>query len=110
MMDEPLTAMGVIRAKPGREQDLGRRMSALLEPTRAEPGCLAYDLYQSTEDPTVWVLIERWRAVADLDAHVLSSHMKAFLACAAEVLDGPPDNFRLKLTPWASDATHCEAT
>ena len=96
MTRQPLTAMGVVRAKPGREEELGRRMTALLSPTRAEPGCLLYDLYQSTEDPSVWVLIERWRDAADLDAHVQSPHMQAFLAGAGDVLGGPPDDFRLK--------------
>ena len=92
----PLTAIGIIRAKVGQEQELGRRITALLEPTRAEPGCLAYDLFQSTEDPAVWILIEQWRSVADLDAHVLTSHMVAFLARSAEVLEVLPANFRLK--------------
>lgn len=104
MKSEPLTAMGVVRAKPGREQELGRRMSTLLEPTRAEPGCLAYDLYQSTEDPAVWVVIERWRAVADLEAHILSSHMRTFLAKAGDLVDGSPDNFRLKPAPRDANA------
>ena len=95
-MSTPLTAMGVVRAKPGQEEELGRRMTALLSPTRAEPGCLLYDLYQSTEDPSVWVLIERWRDATDLDAHVQTPHMQAFLARAGDVLGGPPGNFRLK--------------
>lgn len=101
-----LTAMGVVRAKPGREQELGRRMAQLLAPTRAEPGCLAYDLFQSTEDPGVWVLIERWRSVADLDAHVRTNHMGAFLARSAEVLEGPPENFRLR--PVSSSQLHAK--
>ncbi|WP_288142571.1 putative quinol monooxygenase [Mesorhizobium sp.] len=89
----------MVRAKPGQERELGRRMAALLDPTRAEPGCIAYDLFQSTEDPAVWVLLERWRSAADLDAHVVTDHFAGFLARSDEVLDRPPDNFRLRRWP-----------
>ncbi len=85
-----LTAMGLARAKPGREAELGRRLAGLVAPTRAEPGCLAYDLHRSQTDPAVWVLIEAWRSPADLAAHVESAHLQAFLAQADEVLDGAP--------------------
>jgi len=98
-----LIAIGVVRAKAGQEQELGRRMAALLAPTRAEPGCLAYDLFQSSEDSAVWVLLERWRSVADLDAHVSTDHMAAFLARSGEVLDGPPNNFRLQPAPSVAE-------
>jgi quinol monooxygenase YgiN len=96
MSSAKLTAIGIVRAKPGQEQELGRRMAALLEPTRAEAGCIAYDLFQSTDNPGVWVLIERWRSVADLNAHVVTDHMAAFLARSAEVIYSPPESFRLR--------------
>jgi quinol monooxygenase YgiN len=96
MSSEVVTAIGVVRAKPGQEQELGLRMASLLAPTRAEPGCLAYDLFQSTEEPGVWVLIERWRSIADLEAHVRANHMTAFLARGGEVLEGQPNSFRLR--------------
>lgn len=95
-MNGPVTALGVVRARLGQEQELGRRMAALLEPTRAEPGCIAYDLFQSTEDPAVWVVIEEWYSVADLNAHVATDHMARFLRRSGEVIDSPPNNFRLR--------------
>jgi len=36
-MSEPLTLIAFLRAKPGAEEELGRRLSALVEPTRREP-------------------------------------------------------------------------
>jgi quinol monooxygenase YgiN len=96
MSANAVTAMGIVRATPGREQELGRRMAALLGPTRAEPGCLAYDLFQSTDDPAVWVMLERWRSLADLDAHVESQHLADFIEQSHELLDRAPQNFRLR--------------
>jgi quinol monooxygenase YgiN len=43
---------------------------SMVEPTRTEPGCLDYDLYQSTDDPSVMFFYENWT-----DAEVLSRHM-----------------------------------
>jgi quinol monooxygenase YgiN len=94
-----LTALGIIRAKPGKSREVGRRLQALVAPTRAEPGCVAYDLHQSTDDPSVWVIIEAWRSASDLDAHIATAHMAGFLAGSDEVLDGPPDSFRLQRRP-----------
>jgi quinol monooxygenase YgiN len=42
----------------------------MVEPTRAEPGCLDYDLYQSYDDPSVMFFYENWT-----DAVVLARHM-----------------------------------
>ncbi|TQR85672.1 antibiotic biosynthesis monooxygenase [Mycobacterium hodleri] len=40
----------------------------------AEPGCLGYGIFQSVDDPTTLVLIERYRDKTALDAHVNSPH------------------------------------
>lgn len=92
-----ITALGICRAKPGQEEELGRRMQALVAPTSAEPGCIRYNLYRSSADPAVWVLFERWRSEGDLDAHVESEHFRAFLARKDDVLLGAPENYRLSL-------------
>jgi quinol monooxygenase YgiN len=95
MSQAVLTALGIIRAKPGKVRELHRRLEALLAPTRAEPGCLAYDHLQSIDDPAAFVLVERWRSARDLQAHVDMGHIVAFLAASADVVDGSPQNFRL---------------
>lgn len=37
--------------------------------SRAEPGCLRFEVYHSQTDPRVFVLNERWSDQAALDAH-----------------------------------------
>lgn len=34
-----------------------------------EPGCLRFEVYQSNNDPTVFILNERWDTQASLDVH-----------------------------------------
>lgn len=37
--------------------------------SRAEPGCLRFEVYHSEADPTVFILNERWESPEALDAH-----------------------------------------
>jgi quinol monooxygenase YgiN len=88
---EQLTLIAIIRAKKGMGDELGRRLGALVAPTRAEPGNVNYDLHRSNDDPDVWVLYENWKTPSDLDAHFEYPYMKAVLATLPEVLDGEMD-------------------
>ncbi|HTQ40473.1 MAG TPA: putative quinol monooxygenase [Pirellulales bacterium] len=37
--------------------------------SRQEPGCLRFEVYQSNNDPTRFLLTERWESQAALDTH-----------------------------------------
>jgi quinol monooxygenase YgiN len=37
--------------------------------SRMEPGCLRFEVYHSTSDPKVFLLVERWESSAALDVH-----------------------------------------
>lgn len=86
-----LTMIAIIRAKKGMGDELGRRLGTLVEPARAEPGNVNYDLHRSDDDPDVWVIYENWKQPSDLDAHFEYPYMKAVLATLPEVLDGEMD-------------------
>ncbi|MDF3811210.1 MULTISPECIES: putative quinol monooxygenase [Rhodopseudomonas] len=86
-----LTLIAFIRAKKGMGDELGRRLWTLVEPARAEPGNINYDLHRSNEDPDVWVLYENWKDASDLTAHFELPYMKAFVAALPEVLEGEMD-------------------
>ena len=86
-----LTSIAFVRAIPGQEEELGRRLLALVGPTRREIGNINYDIHQSNDDPAVWALCENWRSQADLDAHFQTPYFKDFIAHSGEVLASPPD-------------------
>ena len=90
-MAQKLTLTATLRAKPGMEEELGRRLSALVEATRKEPGCINYDLHRSNDNPAVWMLYESWGSWADLDIHFATPYLKNFLAHMDEVLAEPYD-------------------
>jgi quinol monooxygenase YgiN len=37
--------------------------------SRQEPGCLRFEVYQSSNDPVRFLLCERWQSQAALDTH-----------------------------------------
>jgi quinol monooxygenase YgiN len=74
---EVITAATFIHGIAGREDDLKAHLLSLSAATRAEPGCIAYDLYQSPETPSDFLRIERWKSAADLEAHKRMPHLRA---------------------------------
>jgi quinol monooxygenase YgiN len=100
---EQLTLVAFLRAKQGQAEELGRRLYALHERSRAEDGNINYDLHQSSDDPHVWMLNENWRSAADLDTHFEFQYMKDFVAVLDDVLDGEMDLRRFSMkTPFAA--------
>ncbi len=90
-MSQPMIIVARFRAKAGHEARLRQELQRLLEPTRAEAGCLLYDLHQSHSDPAQFLFYEIWRSEADLDAHFQTPHLQALLQAVPEFLDEPLD-------------------
>lgn len=89
MTDTLLTIVARIKAKPGMEQRMQQDLLRLLTPTRAESGCITFDLLQDTNDPTVFVLYENWKDQAALDAHFQQPSVKQVLQAYEETLVEP---------------------
>ena len=85
-----LNVVAVLTAKPGSEAELQQALTELVAPTRAEEGCLSYELYQSNVDPTTFITIEKWRSQGDLDAHVKTPHIAHALQTHADAFAVPP--------------------
>ncbi len=69
--------VATVKAKPGEEDAVKQVLMALVEPTRKEPGCLCYNLHQSTADKTEFMFYEQWANKDALTAHGKTPHMKA---------------------------------
>ena len=72
-----LTAITFIRGPKGSEQDLLTELLSTTAPTRAEPGNLRYDLYQSPTNANYFMRFEVWRNPQALEDHKLTPHLKA---------------------------------
>ena len=94
-MHESLIVIAHIRAKPGQESRVRKILQGLLAPTRAEAGCINYDLHQSHPDPALFVFYENWASEAQLDAHSKSPHIQSLREVAGEFLAAP-----IEITKW----------
>jgi len=75
--DDFLTAVTFIKGMEGKEDELKRELLALEAPTRAEPGCITYDLYQSPDRKNEFMRFEVWRNPEALEAHKITPHLQA---------------------------------
>jgi quinol monooxygenase YgiN len=85
-----LTVVAELRAKPGKEDDLRRALLALTDQTRAEEGCVQYDLHVHTGEPGRFVFYENWVSREHLDRHLASEHLTRFRKLADELLSEAP--------------------
>ena len=85
----PLTVIAEIAAKPGKEEELRARLVSMIEPTRAEEGCVQYDLHVSNSEPGRFFFLETWTSDEVLDRHLASPHLKAFASAAPDLLGEP---------------------
>jgi quinol monooxygenase YgiN len=94
-MKDQLTVIAHVQAKPGKEARALKKLMGLVVPTRAEAGCIDYELHQSHDDPAKFVFYENWASAAHLDAHAKSAHIQAFRKLVPELFDGS-----VEITTW----------
>ena len=83
------TITGTVVAKPGTRIELQAILTAMVAPTRAEPGCMNYDFHVDAKDPCVFMFYENWRITADLDAHLKMPHLVPLISRVDELLAKP---------------------
>jgi quinol monooxygenase YgiN len=91
MVDAKLTVIARVRANEGMEDKVKQECLALVDPSRKEQGCLRYDLYQSTNDPTLFIFYENWESREDLERHLETPHSLLFDERTAGLLDEPEE-------------------
>ncbi len=85
----PLTVIAKFQAKPGLESRYKEELQKMLAPSRAEAGCLNYDVFQSNDDPAIFFTHENWTGKDVLDAHMQTPHFKALGETSKEMLTQP---------------------
>jgi quinol monooxygenase YgiN len=67
------------KTRPGEADRVADALENMLEPSRAEPGNLDYQVLRDTDDPSVFVLVERYTDEAAFEAHRSSPHFGKWL-------------------------------
>jgi quinol monooxygenase YgiN len=91
-----LTITGNVVAHPDHIDLVRAELEKLVPITRAESGCLQYDLHQDNDNPAYFLFYENWESREQWLAHMEAPHLAAYL----EATDGAVDKF------WVHELTH----
>ena len=78
-------------ARPDTIDATRKLLLNLIDPTRAEEGCVRYELLQNTSDPTDFTFVEEWSSSEALDTHLTTDHFQSTAAQGAKLFAAPPD-------------------
>jgi len=85
----PIHILARHRAKPDAVDEVRKILLSLIEPSRAEAGCLKYELLQNADDPTDFTFVETFANDEALKAHAAAPYI-AGLAAKLEGLVAQP--------------------
>ncbi len=89
-MSENLYLTARLKVKAERIDELKQAALAIVASSRAEDGCISYNVHQSIEDQTVFIWRECWTCKAALDEHFATDYVKSFFAVVDVVADESP--------------------
>ncbi len=67
---DKISVVAELRAKSGHESELRSALEGLVEPSRKEAGCLAYNVYESKYYPGDLFTYEEWESEKALETHL----------------------------------------
>src|SRR5688500_3028623 len=74
--EKPFTLFVVVKVKDGSSDKFEATFGKCIKATREEKGCIRYELNRGTENASQYQVYERWKTVADLEAHLKTEHIK----------------------------------
>jgi quinol monooxygenase YgiN len=86
-----LTIVANIHANPDKIDLVKAELEKLIPITRAEAGCLQYDLHQDNENPAHFMFYENWESRELWQAHMNAPHLAAY----AQATEGAVAEFAL---------------
>ncbi|MFA8342884.1 MAG: putative quinol monooxygenase [Rhodothermaceae bacterium] len=92
MSNQKLTIVANILAKEEKRELVKSELLKLIDTTRAEEGCINYDLHQDNENPNLFLFFENWATRELWQKHMQNDHLKEYL----KATDGAIESFIVK--------------
>ena len=86
-----LTIVANIHAIPGQIDLVKTELKKLIPITRAEKGCISYELHQGNDDPAHFMFYENWVSRELWQAHMNAPHLAEYM----KATDGAVAEFTL---------------
>jgi len=75
-----LTVVASIKANPDKIDLVRAELLKLIDITRAEAGCINYDLYQDNDNPAHFMFHENWESRDLWQIHMNAPHLADYMA------------------------------
>jgi quinol monooxygenase YgiN len=85
---KPFALFVTIKAKAGKEKELEAAFAPCIAATKKEAGCLAYELNRDPDEPTTYVMFEKFKNLAALEAHLKQEHTAKLFKAIEPLTDG----------------------
>ena len=83
--------VATLKVKAGKESEFEGVFTELQgHVAKSEPGCLLYEVFKSRSQPSTYIVMEKYKDQAALDAHRTTPHMAAAGPKLGATLDGRP--------------------
>lgn len=89
MNEENVVLIARLKVRKDAVEEGKQAALAIVEPSRAEEGCLNYDFHQVIEDESIFIWHETWANMAAIDDHGQSKHFRDFSAAVEGITEEP---------------------
>ena len=88
----------LVRFEPvaGKGIEFRGELLRMVDPTRAEPGCVAIHVFESHREPSLFAIHSEWADEAAFQRHAQMPHTVRFLGAAEELLAHPVQGLRAR--------------
>lgn len=87
MSSPEVIVFAILVSKKGKAGEAKHLLGGLVPPTRAEAGCITYNLHQDCKDENVFIFHEIWNSSQDFDSHVKSTHVQTATSKFSDIFD-----------------------
>jgi quinol monooxygenase YgiN len=104
-MSLPIHVLARHRARPETVDDVRQILLSLIAPSRAEPGCLKYELLQNADDPTDFTFVETFASDEALKEHAVAPYITNLAAKLEGLVARPAEVSRYRAIAADPDLT-----
>ena len=87
MSHQKLTIVARILAKPEKRELVKKELLKLIDITRAEKGCINYDLHQDNENENLFLFFENWESRELWQIHMNNAHLAEYMKATGGAIE-----------------------
>ncbi len=91
MSQKTVKVVAHLTAKDDKVKALEEVLTAAIPSTRKEEGCISYELFQNTSNPSDFTFVEEWRDNSCLEGHLASPDFAKMAESLNGLLAAAPD-------------------